>query len=448
MLKSMQFREQAQAELAKAKTIAEAAQAAGREMTADEATTFKAHYDAAMAANEQKKAAEADEAVLSQAKALSDELGLLPGTAGDLDAQAEVVAPRKGGKSLGATVVESAQYKSIIGQFRGADEHGLPRIPEKARIESAPISFKALITGGGATSGAPFIQREQTGILESLGRRPLSIRDLVAVRRTGSDAIEYVAQTSHTNAAAPVPEATSAAGPTYTANTTTGAVTVTLDPNGGYKPEGAWAYERRTATVKTIAEWVPATKRALADVAQLEGLINDELVADLAEAEEAQILSGSGAGENLTGILNTSGIQTQARGTDDIFAAVRRAITRARTTGRVAPSAVVLNPVQVEQIDLTREGGTTGAYFGAGPQAFGVRTLWGVPIVESEAMPAGTGLVGDFTKAVLWDREQATVTMTDSHADFFIRNLVAILAEERVAFAVTRPSAFVTVTGL
>jgi HK97 family phage major capsid protein len=66
-----------------------------------------------------------------------------------------------------------------------------------------------------------------------------------------------------------------------------------------------------------------------------------------------------------------------------------------------------------------------------------------MPVVESEAITAGTALVGDFSKAVLWDREQASVTMTDSHADFFIRNLVAILAEERVAFAVTRPKAFV-----
>jgi hypothetical protein len=33
--------------------------------------------------------------------------------------------------------------------------------------------------------------------------------------------------------------------------------------------------------------------------------------------------------------------------------------------------------------------------------------------------------------------------MTDSHADFFIRNMVAILAEERIAFGVTRPTAFV-----
>jgi len=60
-------------------------------------------------------------------------------------------------------------------------------------------------------------------------------------------------------------------------------------------------------------------------------------------------------------------------------------------------------------------------------------------------VPAGVALVGDFRRAVLWDREQANITITDSHDNFFIRNMVAILAEERVAFGVIRPAAFVEI---
>ena len=102
-----------------------------------------------------------------------------------------------------------------------------------------------------------------------------------------------------------------------------------------------------------------------------------------------------------------------------------------------------MSPADVEVVDLAQD--ANDRYYGAGPFAMGPRTLWGLPIVESEEIADGTALLGDFSKAVLWDREQTTVTMTDSHADFFIRNLVAILAEERVAFAVTRPKAFVSV---
>ena len=155
-------------------------------------------------------------------------------------------------------------------------------------------------------------------------------------------------------------------------------------------------------------------------------------------------------GENLTGILNTSGIQTTAAVTTNDatwFASFRTAIRLARTVGRVQPTAIVVNPTQGEKIDTAKD--TQNRFYGPGPfTEFTNRPLWGVPVIESEAITAGTALVGDFSKAVLWDREQATVTMTDSHADFFIRNLVAILAEERAAFAVTRPTAFVTVTGL
>ncbi|OMC01280.1 major capsid protein, partial [Mycobacterium sp. NS-7484] len=278
----------------------------------------------------------------------------------------------------------------------------------------------------------------RTDIVETLGRKDLTIRNLVSNRKTGSDLVEYVRETSHTNAAAVVPEATSSAAPT--APGTAGA----LVPNagGGYKPEGSWAFEIKQEPVKTIAEWAPATKRALADVAALEGLINDELRADIAETEEDQMLNGNGSGENFTGINNTSGIQTQAWATD-FFTTTRKAITKARTVGRVNPTAWVLNPADAEALDLLKDG--ENRYYYGGPQALGPRTLWGRPVVESESQTAGTGLLGDWSKAVLWDREQTTVTMTDSHADFFVRNLVAILAEERLAFGVTRPAAFVQV---
>jgi hypothetical protein len=371
------------------------------------------------------KTTKADEAVIAQAKDFADSVGV-PADGGDIKARA---------KSLGLTVVSSPEFKSMLGGFPEG------RIPAQSRVQSAPIGVKALFTGASSTSAGAFVVNERTDIVEFLGRKPLTIRDLVSNRRTTSDAVEFVRETSHTNAAAVVAEATSAAARTAAANTSTGAVTFTNASGGGYKPEGAWAFEVVTTNVKTIAEWVPVTKRALADVAQLEGLINDQLSADVAEAEEAQILNGNGSGENFTGITATSGIQTQAFSTD-LFETVRKGVTLLRTVGRVNPTAIVLNPSDAEAIDLTKDG--NDRYYYGGPSAIGQRTLWGVPVVESETQTAGTGLLGDFTKAVLWDREQTTVTMTDSHSDFFVRNLVAILAEERLAFGVTRPTAFVS----
>lgn len=431
MSKLKMLQDAARAAAKSATDIAAKADAEGRSLT----DTERHDYDEAMAKGRdllsQIKTAKDDAEILAGAKALAEEIG--GPAAEDVDAQKDASGALQRVKNLGLEVVNSQQFKTAMSAFPGG------RIPERSKFATDPISVKSLFTGGSGTSAGAFVTPEQTGIIEMLGRRPLTIRDVISVRRTGSDTVEYVRQTSHTNAAATVAEATSSAAPT--APETAGALI--LAAGGGYKPEGSWAFERLTATVKTIAEWVPATKRALADAAQLEGLINDELRSDIAEEEEEQILTGNGVGENLTGILATSGIQTQAFDTD-IFVSTRKALTKARTVGRVVPNAIALNPVDVETVDLAREGAGTGQFLGGGPFAMGPRTLWGKPILETEGVTAGTALVGDFSKAVLWDREQTSISITDSHADFFIRNLVAILAEERVAFAVTRPTAFVS----
>jgi len=414
------LKERAEASSKTARDIAQKASDENRELTADE----KHDYDGALVTLkgvlEGIKITKADEAVIAEAKEFADSVGV---SADGGDVRARI-------KSLGLTVCDSPEFKAMLGGFPEG------RIPQKSRVQSAPISVKSLFTGASSTSAGAFVVNERTDIVESLGRKPLTVRDLVSKRRTTSDAVEFVRQTSHTNAAAVVAEATSSAGPTNVSGT------LTYNAGGGYKPEGAWAFEVVTTNVKTIAEWVPVTKRALADVAQLEGLINDELAADIAEAEEGQILNGNGSGENFTGITATSGIQTQAFATD-LFTSVRKGVTKLRTVGRVNPSALLVNPADAEKIDLLKD--ANNVYYYGGPQVIGQRTLWGVPVVESETMSEGTGLIGDFSKAVLWDREQTTVTMTDSHSDFFVRNLVAILAEERLAFGVTRPTGFCTV---
>lgn len=423
----MKYREllqKAAAAARSAREIAEKAEREGREMTDDERSDFDAKHTEAVKAKEDADAAKKDQDVLDQMKSIADEVG-----AGEQElADAAHTVNGEGGtkqraEHLGLQVVKSDQYKQMMEGFGG-------RVPDGARVHSQPIPVKALLTGGSDTSGGAFVTPDQTGIVEMLGRRPLRFRDLISVRRTGSDSVEYVRQTSHTNNAAPVPEATSSDEIGDGATETT----------GGVKPEGSWAFERVTENVVTIAEWVPATKRALSDVAALEGLIRDELEADLAEAEEDQMVTGDGSGENLTGLLNVSGTQAQAFDTD-IFVTTRKALTKVRTNGRAVPNGIALHPADAEKVELARD--NNDRFYGNGPFAMGPRTLWGVPYVDSEAVTEGSAIVADFRKAVLWDREQASVTMTDSHADFFIRNLVAILGEERVAFGVTRPTAFV-----
>lgn len=426
--------EAAQAAAKSARDIAEKAAGENRDLSDTEQTDYTAALAKGKDLLEKYQAAKSDQEVIDAALALADDIG--PDAKGDLESQNGQIPVRERVKSLGLQVTDSVEFKSMMKAF--ARDGGGYHIPDRAKIGSDPVRVKGLFTGTSSTSAGAFVVNERTDIVETLGRKELKIRDLVSVRSTTSDVVEYVAQTSHTNAAAVVAEASSSAAPTAPGS----AGALVLDANGGYKPEGSWAYEVRSTEVKTIAEWVPATRRALADVAQLEGLINDELARDVKETEENQILNGNGSGQNFTGINSTSGVQTQTFSTN-LFDSVRKGITKLRTVGRVNPSAVVVNPADAETIDLSKD--ANNQYYYGGPFAISNRTLWGLPVVESETQAAGTALVGDFSKAVIWDREQTTITMTDSHADFFIRNMIAILAEERLAFAVTRPTAFVKV---
>lgn len=432
---STALKERMTAELKAARDIAMKAEDEGRDLNDDESAEASTHLKAYMDAKKEFEAGKASDSVKAALAEIGLDLGLEQAEKSGVKPTGFVTPSKQ--KSLGRLFTESLEYKALMDQFRSG------HINEKARVQSSPFGVKALITGASDTSGGAFVLNDQTGIYEPLGRRELTIRDLVSVRQTESDTVEFVRQTMQPTSAAPVAEATSAAAPTTGASS---GAALTLNAGGGYKPEGSFAFEKVTAAVKTIAEWVPATKRGLADASQLRGLIDDELRADIAEEEEDQILNGSGSGENFTGIRNTSGVQLQAytatvTGLSPLIETTLRARTKVRTGGRTSPTGYVFNPADWESIQLARLEKNPNNEAIAG----GVPTLHGLPVVESEAQPVGEGMVADWRKAVIWDREQASITATDAHADFFIRNLVAILGEERLAFGVIRPSAFVKI---
>lgn len=332
-------------------------------------------------------------------------------------------------KSIGERFVELPAYKDWLKMVAPTGS-----IPDSAKgLHSPPLSFgglrelemqAALISGESSTSAGAFVTPAYYPGLTDLGRRPLTIRQVITNLQTGSDTVEFVRITTETNAAAAIAEATAAAG------------------GSGVKPESTLAFERVSTPVKTIAHWIPATKRALSDAAQLRGLIDAFLRYGLEEELEDQIANGDGVGENFTGILNTSGTQAQAWDTN-VLTTTRKARRKVRTVGRRVPNAFIMHPEDWEIIDLLQD--NEARYIFGGPMVMGTPRLWGLPVIESEAVPLGTALVGDLSVCVLWDREEASITVSDSHSDFFIRNLVAILAELRAAFGILKPNAIVEI---
>jgi len=65
-------------------------------------------------------------------------------------------------------------------------------------------------------------------------------------------------------------------------------------------------------------------------------------------------------------------------------------------------------------------------------------------VVETQAIPVDKFLTGAFKLgAQVFDRWLARVEVATENEDDFVKNMVTILAEERVALAVYRPEAFI-----
>src|SRR5262245_10255249 len=294
------------------------------------------------------------------------------------------------------------------------------------------LQSKALIYSATGSAGALVQNDVQAGVLSIL-QREINVLDLIPRLQTDSDTIEYVREDTFTNNAAMVAEATATTGTT------------------GTKPESVLAYSSQTSPVRTLAHWIPVTNKTLSDAPQIRGIINSRLLLGLTLALETQVITGDGTGENFLGILNTPGVNVQGMGTDSALDAIFKGRTLIRVTGKARPTAVVMHPNDWEAVRLARENsatGTLGGYLMGPPSMVGANTMWGLPVVESEAITQNTALVGDFSMGcTLFDREQAVIRIGFVN-DQFIRNMQTLLAELRAAFVTWRPTAFTKVTGV
>ena len=224
---------------------------------------------------------------------------------------------------------------------------------------------------------------------------------------------------------------------------------------GGRKPTSIYTLERIDGTTRVVAHLSePIPRSDIADAALLSAFVDGELRYGLDLGLDAEIISGAGGDSHMTGIL-ASGLQTQDPDID-ILTTARMAVTKLQVVD-LEPSGWVLNPLDWEAIELA----ATAAYASNSNQPAATdsmaRRLWGVPVVVTNSMPAGTGLLGDFAgSAVLYMTEEGTVDWSENTwdpdalgegdgASDFERNLIRFRAEMRANIGVTRPFGFVAV---
>lgn len=285
-------------------------------------------------------------------------------------------------------------------------------------LPAAALETKTAILGP-VTAGAAALQipDRASGFIPAATRR-LTVRALLQSLPTEAGATQFTRENVFTNNAA-----------------VQGAGSSPQELEGQIKAESGITFTLVTAPVVTIAHWLPASEQVLSDVPGLAQFIDTRLVYGLALEEEDFLLNGSAGIAD--GLLDAAAAFNRSATADTRADQLRRAITQLLLADHVC-NGIVVNPVDDEALDLEKD--SQGRYLAVKVNG----RAWQVPIVSTNAIGAGSWLAGDFTGALVRDRQEATVQVSNSHEDYFKRNLVAIRAEKRLALEIHRPSAFVT----
>lgn len=297
--------------------------------------------------------------------------------------------------SLGRAFVESDAFRN----YRGRGRSESVELPVLTRAAADPIKLADL-----ATITPPYVFSRDSS-------EPASVLlTLVSTETVSGNAIQYMIWGPDTAMASVVPE-------------------------GELKPPADLVMTSETTSLDTYAWWKALTRQALEDVPRIQSIIEQRLQAGITRALEKAV------GDALTAAtLATATAPAVPVGSPipQLLANIRVGIGQVQALG-YTPTVVALNPADFALVDLGLLMATS-----AGPSTSG--PYWGVRPVAVPGIPVGTAYVGDFATAItLFQRANAEVFLTDSHADFFLRNQLVILAEQRAKVAVVEPPAIVEV---
>lgn len=274
----------------------------------------------------------------------------------------------------------------------------------RGRGSSEPVEFEGFLEHRAAIDTTvlegviPVYQ--WSGPTEAPIRTPLL--DVIGRERVSSGSVEYITWTEAPEAGGPIAE-------------------------GAVKPEATLTPTTTPLSLDTYAHWKAITRQALEDYARIRSIVEGKLRIGLAKKLESVA----------AGVINAAAFEEVVD--PDALNGIRQGIGVVQANG-YQPNALLINPADYASLDIAAAGAA-----GNGPTQFGA--FWGLRPVPVPTVPEGTSYVGDFTEAVTWfDRNTTGVFMTDSHADYFVRNLLLVLAETRAAFAATNLEAAVKVT--
>lgn len=322
-----------------------------------------------------------------------------------LEKQANLASHKQAEKSLGAQFVESESFKNL--------QSG---ISQKARME-----FKNTIVTGGDNS---VTRHDQLDGVVAGAFRSLTVMPTVMSGAASSNIVYYSRELLFTN---------NAAGQT----------------EGNAKAESTLTFEEVSTPIRTVAHFLKASKQALDDSTFLASYIDRRMRHGVQQAVENQIVNGDGLGQNFSGWLASgNSTATDPLLTVDIFGLTNKMKTEVLAADYV-PDFYYFNPLDWQTVETTRRGTGDAAFVAASGAINYVNNgvtpmLWGLPVVISNAVPAGTVICKSRDADMYADRESTVVEMFEQDDTNVQSNLVTIRAEARGASLNFRPTAIRT----
>ncbi|MFZ2527413.1 MAG: phage major capsid protein [Rhodococcus sp. (in: high G+C Gram-positive bacteria)] len=409
----MNLKEKRKATLKAAKDVVDGAKAERREMSSEEAEIVQKLID---------QVEEFDRLIVQLSETLgSEEPPADPAESGPSDAEKArgdaLLAKLYGGggtKSggrydpLAGTFTSKAQKKDGVMDLSAKGLRTIARdAAGSAVFGTTPMGQKALVTAGQSITSIPML-----GDVVADGKPPASLLEVLRSRVTTTPTWQYLRQTGRTTNAAFV-------------------------ASGGVKPTSDYATATVDGKLSVLAHISqPVDKYVLGDAPALERFLTDEMNYGIRQKLEAGLLSGDGVAPNLLGLLNTGSIQTQAFATD-VLSTTRSAITAVETLGLNA-DVFVIHPTDWQAIELLRTD-TAGNLELGGPVDRAARKLWGVQVVVSNALTAGTAVLLDSTSVEVVTDGGLAVEWSDAVSDDFERNQKRVRVEGRFGLDVFRP---------
>ncbi len=376
-------------------------------------TELKAYFD---------KAAEQQKATGTVAEELKATITKLQTQVDAMDVKmAERHASNQPDKTLAETLGENEEVKGFLAKksksvvIEFSAKHTRELFERKTAITSGLV--------GVSTSGVLTIDRTPGIVPEA--RQRLMVRDALTSRPTTAARIDFVKVNSPMTVASPQ----------YN--------------EGSTKKENAVTFTVAKEDVTTLATWIPASRQILDDFSELLGFLQTSLAFYVNLKEEQGLLSGSGVGAELHGLITqatafSTGLLSASAGWNKIDI-IGRACQQIEAATEISPTFVVMHPTDWWGIRLTKD--SYGRYILGDPmQPVAKVDLFGLTPIVTTSIASGTFLVGSGSPVAteIRDRMGMTVEISREHGTYFTENMVAILAEKRLALITYRPASFIS----